>query len=381
MRAALHIAGKDFRLRVRDRSFLVMGVVAPLGIAVIFDLVLGGVVSGGFVPAYAVVAEDGGELGAAVVAAFDAAAADGGVELVAAPSVDDAVRLAGEGEVDAAVVVAPGPDGPSVEVVGNVDSPTASAVARAIVRSVAGELRAVRIAVGTALAAGAEADPATLAAAAGEAPGVRLGEATAATRELGLSTFFAASMAAFFLFFTVQSGVVGLLEEREGGTLVRLLSAPIPPFAVVGGKVLTSFALGIVSMAVLVAASTVLLGAEWGDPVGVGLLVVAGVAAAVGIMLVVAGFARSVESAGNLQSILAVGLGMLGGVFFPADISGWMADLAVVSPHRWFLLGLSDLAGGGGVGVVLEEAGALLAFAGAGFAVAAVRLRSMVSVA
>ena len=34
-------------------------------------------------------------------------------------------------------------------------------------------------------------------------------------------------MAVFFLFFTVQFGVTSLLEERNDGTLARLLAAPI----------------------------------------------------------------------------------------------------------------------------------------------------------
>lgn len=373
MGAAFRIAGKDLRLRIRDRSFLIMGVVAPLGIAFVFDLVLGNTTSDA--PRYAVVVESGSEVGVAVAAAFEAAA--GEVELVEAGSAVDAVALAEEGEIDAAVLVGAG----GVEVVGNVDSPTSAVIARSIVEAAVGEMRAVQVAVGTAIAAGSREDPGVLAEAVSGGPRpVRLGPATAAARELDLSTWFSASMATFFLLFTVQSGVVGLLEEREDGTLVRLLAAPIPPFAIVGGKVLTSFALGIVSMAVLAGGSRLLMGADWGDPAGVALLVVAGVAAAVGIMLVVAAFARTVEAAGNLQSIVAVGLGMLGGVFFPSDVSGWLADIAVVSPHRWFLLGLSDLAGGGGAGVVLEEAGALLGFAVAGFGVAAVRLRSMVSV-
>ena len=63
-------------------------------------------------------------------------------------------------------------------------------------------------------------------------------------------------MAVFFLFFTVQFGVTGLLEERNDGTLARLLAAPISRAAILFGKLLTSFALGVISMTVLVAATT-----------------------------------------------------------------------------------------------------------------------------
>lgn len=387
MKAAVRIAAKDLKLRIRDRSFLITGVVAPLGLAFMFDLILGGVAGGEFRPTYAVVDTDGGTVAGGLVEAFAALAAAGTIELVVVPSPEDARSLVEEGSVDAAILIPRGlseavlqTEPARVEIVGNVDSPTGTLIARSVVESFTAEVRSVQVAVASAVAAGVTGDPATLAdEAARTVSPIRVGSVGADTRELDLTTFFAASMGTFFLFFTVQSGVVGLLEERETGTLARLLAAPIPAWSIVAGKILVSFALGILSMIVLIVASTVLMGAEWGDPLGVGMLVVAGVSAAVGIMLVVAAFARTAEAAGNLQSIFAVGLGMLGGVFLPSALTGWIAGLSSVSPHRWFLLGLADLAGGGGGGEALGSVGALLAFAVGTSAIASFRIRRMVS--
>ena len=96
----------------------------------------------------------------------------------------------------------------------------------------------------------------------------------ASSKELSAATFYAAAMAVFFLFFTVQFGVIGLIEEKEQGTMPRLLAAPIRPSAVLGGKVLTAFALGVTSMAILVVATTWLpfMEADWGNPIGVAIL-------------------------------------------------------------------------------------------------------------
>ena len=41
MSAAVLIATKDLKLRIRDRSFIILGIVAPLSLAVIFNLVFG----------------------------------------------------------------------------------------------------------------------------------------------------------------------------------------------------------------------------------------------------------------------------------------------------------------------------------------------------
>jgi ABC-2 type transport system permease protein len=139
--------------------------------------------------------------------------------------------------------------------------------------------------------------------------------------------------------------------------MLRLLAAPISARSIVAGKALTSFVLGLVSMTVLVVGTTLLLGAEWGNSLGVAVMVLAGVIAAMGIMFVVAAFARTPEQASNLQSIIAFVLAMLGGSFFPiAQVGGLVAQLSLLTPHAWFLRGLGDLAAGGGVGAVFPAA-------------------------
>jgi ABC-2 type transport system permease protein len=184
------------------------------------------------------------------------------------------------------------------------------------------------------------------------------------TRQLDGATYFAAGMAVFFLFFTVQFGVLGLLEEEREGTLPRLMAAPIGQFAVVAGKALLAFALGLISMSVLVVGTQLLMGAEWGAPLGVALLVIAGVLSAVGVMGVVAAGAKTAEGAGNLGSIIAVILGMLGGVFFPIGGTGdLLSRLTYITPHAWFLRGLGDLANGAPWTEALPSVGAMLVFA------------------
>lgn len=385
MRAAFLLSAKDLRLRIRDRSILILGLVAPLGLAFIFTAVLGDVTGGEFHPAFAVADEDGGEAAAGLVAALEQVA-DGGFISLETGSRRQLEAKVERHELDAVFVI---PDGFSaaiatgastgIEVVGDVDSPTSVLIAESIATTFANEIETVRLSVASAMSAGAI-DPAALAVEARATPSpVTIGEVDAAVRELDLTTFFVTSMAIFFLFFTVQFGVSGLLEERQQGTLRRLLVAPISPYAIVGGKLLTSFLLGVVSMAILAVSSTVLMGADWGDPLGVAILVVAAVLSAIGIMTVVIAFARTTEAAGNLQAIIAVGLGMLGGNFFPGSLgTGVLANLAYITPHRWFMLGLGDLAGGGGVSVIWPSVLALVAFAAVTGGLASLRLRSEV---
>ena len=152
-------------------------------------------------------------------------------------------------------------------------------------------------------------------------------------------------MAVFFLFFTVGFGVTGLLEERNNGTMARLVAAPISSSAILAGKMLTSLVLGLFSMGVLILSTTLLFGASWGNSLGVAALVIAAVLAAMGIMAVITTAAKTAEQAGNWQSVTAVILGLLGGTFFPVSRApGVLRTLTFVTPQA--MLAFAVVAGG-----------------------------------
>jgi ABC-2 type transport system permease protein len=88
-------------------------------------------------------------------------------------------------------------------------------------------------------------------------------------------------------------------------------------------------------MAVLVAATSLLFGASWGNPAGVAVLIVAAILAAMGIMALIATLAKNAEQAGNWQMVVAVVLGLLGGTFFPvSQAPGILSQLTFVDPRR-----------------------------------------------
>ena len=251
----------------------------------------------------------------------------------------------------------------TVEIIGNVDESISTQIAKAVLDSYLAEVDAVGLAVGAAMASGGT-DVASIAQQATEsAAAVVLNDVAADNLELDATTFFSGGMAVFFLFFTVQFGVSSLLEERNYGTLPRLLGAPIHRWSIIGGKAITSFVLGLTSMVVLAVATTFLIGAEWGNPVGVLILMVAGVMSALGIMALVAVVAKTPEQAANYQAIVAVALGMLGGTFFPLSQGPRILSLfSKLTPHAWFLQGLGDLSAGRGLDAVVAPVLALLAF-------------------
>lgn len=393
MGAAWTIARKDLKQRLRDRSAYIIGIIAPLGLALIFGFVLNPISDFRFSARYAVVDLDQGPVSALFV--DNVLRSTGGVTVIrvatvaqAEALVDAAVNSPGStGEkkgADAAFVFPKGfsanvqSERPAaIQVIGSQSSTTNAGVALALAQGYASELTSVRVTVATVekltgagvdrLATGVKVlqtpNPATLV------------DTTTATRQLDPVTFYAAGMAIFFLFFTVQSGVTGLLEERRIGTMARLLSSPIPASAVLLGKMLSAFALGLVSMTVLMVATTLVVDASWGAPLGVAFLILAAVVAALGIVALVGGLARTTEQAIAASSMIAIILGFIGGTFFDvSQAGGALARLRFISPHGWFMRGLADLSAGD-VAVVIQPVLAMLAFGLIAGAIGMARLR------
>ncbi|HEV8373430.1 MAG TPA: ABC transporter permease, partial [Actinomycetota bacterium] len=276
MRATLLIAAKDLRQRLRDRSGLVIAFVAPFLLASIIGLAFGG--DDGFRATYAVADDDRGPLAAGFV--------DG---VLAGPGLAEAVTfrrvghsearlLVDRGEADAAFLLPAGfsaavqRGGPAtITVLEAGESPVAGQVARSLADAYAAQLTATQLSVRTAVETSGRPP--------GEAQASRLGEQAAAlrlpvqltegrvgVREIEPANYFGPSMAIFFLFFTVSFGARSILTERRQGTLGRLLASAASPGAVIAGKALAAFALGTSSVLVMWLATSLVFGADWGDP-------------------------------------------------------------------------------------------------------------------
>jgi ABC-2 type transport system permease protein len=368
---------------------ILLVVVVPLALIFIFSQTLSGVSDDGITFDYAVVDLDQGQVSQGFTGQLlEQLQEDGVIELTVAESEEMASRLVEDGDVQVAFVVPAGFSDAitrqlptEIRVIGNIDELIATSVAQSIAEAYISHVRAVQLSVGIAMMNLGDADlDALVERATAFADPIVIEDISASRKELDINTFYAAGMAVLFLFFTVQFGVGGILEEKKIGTMNRLLVAPAPRMAIVVGKVLVGFIVGIASTVVLALASTYLLGADWGNAIGVGILIVAGVTSAVAIMAVVASFAKTSEQAGAAHAVVAMVLGMLGGAFFPvAQAGGIIEKLSLATPHAWFLRGLGELQSGGGVTDIWLPVLAILAFAVVTGSIAALRLSKMVA--
>lgn len=386
MRAALVIAARILRQRFRDRSAIIFAVVTPLGLALAFSLLIPNDFSS-FHTNFVVVNQDGGPVASVLVNDVLGGVAMAGVADITpgtteAAAADD-VRA---GRAGAAIVIPAGfSDAISggrpaqIRILGG-EFAVSLEVARSAVSRFASDVGAVQLMVATTALTGGSVGPATVSAAqaAVAEPGpISVSESPTQDLQANLATFYGAAMAIMFVFFATQYGALALLADRQVGTLARLLAAPVSPAAIILGTSLAGFVLGLVSMGVLVVATTVLVHASWGSPPLVAILVLAAVTAAMGISTVVATLARTPQQAGGLNAIVALSLAAIGGVFIPlSQAPEGLAAVSQITPHYWFLRGINTLTSPtAGFADIAPSVGVLLAMGAVLGAVGLVRAR------
>lgn len=288
----LTIAARHLRSHVRDRTALAVVLVAPLALASI--LLLAPAADRASPPIYGLVNEDPGAVaGAFVDQVADASEPAGGVTIRPYEDRTAARAALEEGDVSAVVVI---PDGlsrrvetgvtPRLEVWRSTAEPLAGTLAEAMADRFAADLDASYRSVGVVLGAGRgvrrEAD--VLARAAREfRPAVSLRDIAQQTDRGRPASYVWQAMAVIFALFAGALAAVGLLGDRRQATLPAVRAIPVPPGAMVGGAALATLGLGSVTTGLVWIATTVLLGRSWAPPVGLAVLGLATVLAAVAI--------------------------------------------------------------------------------------------------
>jgi ABC-2 type transport system permease protein len=366
LRAAALIARNDLRRRLRSRAFLLQAFVGPLVLAGVVSLAFGG--SFGFNEKIGVVTADRSEIGDRLSHQLVAASAKG-LTFTSVPDVAAARRRVRSGSLDGAVVIPAGfqaslatPTPVAVQVVTDSQRPIGEAVARSVAGAFAARVNAGRLATFALLSAGRPApDPGSLLAT--DLPvslrqrgtGARLKPAAAVGPGMGL----------LFLFLSVSTVARSLLEERRLRVLDRILSAPVSFASILLGKCAGIVLVGCVSMTVLWGATSALLGAQWGAPAAVVVLIVASSLAVAALGGVIASLADTEQTADTYGTMFAFVFGILGGSLVPlSQLPPGLLRLSLATPNGWALRGFAELsAGEGGVRDILPYAGVLLVWA------------------
>jgi ABC-2 type transport system permease protein len=184
----------------------------------------------------------------------------------------------------------------------------------------------------------------------------------ASDRRAAPRVFYSAAMAVLFAFVAAAFGAAVPSRERHLATVPRLLAAAVRPTALPVAALLLAGLLAGLSMGLAWASATILVGETWGDPVAVAALLAATAACAAGVGLLVAATCRDEERAIARCSIVAVALGIGGGVFLPVVLAP--EPLALVwplTPTGWFMEAIGQMAGGAGVAATATSIAVILA--------------------
>jgi ABC-2 type transport system permease protein len=359
------LAWLDFLRLLRDRTQFGVMLVLPLMLTFLFGTMMGG---GERKVAVAVCDPDGTSYSKEVVAGLPERS-----YALQRVSEEVARQMASSGEVAAAVIV---PQGFSAAVVEGVDTKVVvvkdprSTAALAIVQAVQGRVRRIAANAQTVRivrAAYRDAERSTGAPVIGAAsadiyayadrlwspdpPLAVREEAVQASRVRGEGTVasgfqqYSMGFTLMFMLFMGMGTAGGFLEDREEGTLARLLMTPTSKPLLIAGKVVGVYATVLFEAAIMVGFGAFVFGVPWGDdPLGVILLVATFGLAATGLGVMVSTLVRT---RGQMSAAMAAGataLCMLGGAYWPLDIvNPTMRLIANLTPVGWAMQGLTDI--------------------------------------
>jgi ABC-2 type transport system permease protein len=216
-------------------------------------------------------------------------------------------------------------------------------------------------------------------------PAISVTQATAGatlfSRTLGQFDEGAWTELLLFLFLTAMTGAVALIETRRLGLSRRMLATPTSPGTVIAGETAGRVLIACLQATVIIFGSALLFGVDWGQPAGVAAVVILFALVAAGAGTFVGTLFRNEQQAIGVSLLLGLGLGALGGCMVPLEVfSPVMRRVAHITPQAWGNDAFARLVGdGASIAGILPQLGALAAYAAVLLALAAWRLRRVLS--
>lgn len=192
------------------------------------------------------------------------------------------------------------------------------------------------------------------------------------------NTQYSMGFTVFFVMMIALGSAGGILEEREMGTLRRVLAAPMRRAEVLLGKTLGVALVASFEAALLVGFGAFVFGVPWGtDPIPVALLLLSLVLASTGMGVMMSALVRTRSQMSALTPVVSTAFAMIGGCYWPLEITTpFMQQLARLTPSGWAMIGLKDvIARGMGIEAVVLPVTVLLLFAVVTLAIGTTRLK------
>jgi linearmycin/streptolysin S transport system permease protein len=340
MRYALLVCLKDLRQRMRDRTAILTAIVAPLALTALMGMALGGSSGSGAAMRLCIADLDHSDVSSAFTAFVKRPTQRNPIQVVPVDSVATAENTIREHLADCAVVIQPGfaqamanSNPAPVEILAAQGEPLATQGTRELLRDFIYRAEMPRD---------------------GPKPEIIRRSAGGHMR---IVDFFAASMAVLFLNFGVLSGVRALQTEVDSRTIVRLAASPAPPYAIVAGKFAALLLIGLIQMSTMIAATSILFGTRWGNPLPTTALVFTSVLMSIGLTAFLMSLANNADQGTALAAVVITLLSIVGGQFLPPQgLPDIFETLTKLTPNGQAFFGFIDLSAAGVHGTLMTVA-------------------------
>ncbi len=140
-----------------------------------------------------------------------------------------------------------------------------------------------------------------------------------------------------------------ILKARQLGVWSRLLEAPVSKVQILTGYILSFFLIGWIQFGVLMILTNSLFNVQWGNLLGVIILVSVLLLAVIGLALLLASIVKTTEQQSALGNIVVISTCMIGGLYWPIEIEpAWMQTATNFVPQTWAMRGFTELIVRGG---------------------------------
>ena len=333
MHHALIVCLKDLRQRMRDRTAIIMAFGAPLVLTLVMGAALGPVMgSNGTGGMRLCVADlDHTKLSRDFVAFVQRPALAGKVQVEPVDSIEAAEAAIRQHQAECAVVMRAGF---AEAILHGAQPPAEILAARGEQLAMLATRGLLRDFMNRAATPGDRATPEAIPLSAGG--------------HLRVVDFFAASMTVLFLNFGVLSGVRAFQAEVDSRTLSRLIASPAQPRSVIAGKFAALMVIGLAQMGTMIAATSLLFGTRWGNPLPAAALVLTSVLMAIGLTAFLMSLANNADQGSALAGVIIFLLSIVGGQFLPPEgLPDVFETLTRLTPNGQAFFGFIDLAAAG----------------------------------
>ena len=180
-----------------------------------------------------------------------------------------------------------------------------------------------------------------------ETPAVTLDtQTTEAKKRPSVGDLMIPGYAVYFVFMMANGVAATLLQERQDGTLRRMMSAPITRNQILFGKMLARGFIGLIQTALLfgIGKFTLHLSLELADLPGVTIVALINIFAATGLGMLIATLGKTMEQIQGMTTMAMLTMGFLSGTLIPKQfLPEAIQKISYITPHAWTLNAYQDL--------------------------------------